>query len=203
MSTKKREENLGTVTKNRAIKIFEALGFQTADKWDVARLQKKLVKLSTLVDGANLDSKTQKRVNEILRAQKAGRKVAVIDPNDAAADKQREKKVEDAAKREKERKAEKRSKTAKKEKAVVKKKAKEGKAAKKQEKRIAEKVDTDKFGSRKGSNPAKINAVLSKKPKKMSQLIKEAKLSGTHYEHLSKLIEAGHAKKTEKGYALA
>ena len=53
--SKKSEANLGTVTKNRAIKIFEALGFQTADKWDVERLQKKLVKLSTLVEEAELD----------------------------------------------------------------------------------------------------------------------------------------------------
>lgn len=203
MSSKKREENLGTVTKNRVVKIFEALGFKTSNGWDIARLQKKLAKLSTLVEGTDLDSKTQKRVNEILRAQEAGRRVVVLDPEDATADKQRDKSVKDAAKREKQRKAEKKVKTAKKEKAAAKKKTKKTKAAKKQEKRIAEKIDADKFGSRKGSNTSKINAVLSKKPKKMSQIIKEAKLSGTHYEHLAKLIEAGHAKKTDKGYALA
>jgi len=48
-----------------------------------------------------------------------------------------------------------------------------------------------------------INLVLSKKPKKMSQLVKEAKAVGTYYGHLSKLIEAGHVKKIDKGYSLA
>lgn len=97
--SKKKKENVGTVTRNRAIKIFEALGFKTVGKWDVARLQKKLIKLGTLIEGAKLDRKTQKRVNEILRAQSKGRKVVVIDPDDAAADKQRENAVKSAGKR--------------------------------------------------------------------------------------------------------
>lgn len=142
----KTKENLGTVTKNRAIKIFEALGFKTANKWDTARLQKKLIKLEMLVEGAELDKKNQKRVNEILRAQKKGRKVTVIDVENAAANKQRERDVEEARKREKQRKTEKGKQSVKKEKVEVEKKLKKTAAAKKQEKRIAEKKESAKPG---------------------------------------------------------
>lgn len=198
-----KKEDSGAITKNRAIKIFEALGFKTAEKWDTIRLQKKLEKLGTLIEGAQIDKKNQKRINEILRFQKKGHKVIVVDPDDAVADKKRGKAVEDAAKRETKRKSEKKAEMAKKEKASAKKDVKDKETAKKQEKRIAEKADIDKFGSRKGSNCAKINAVLSKKPKPMKQLVKEAKVSGTYYELLKSLVKEGHVKKSDKGYALA
>ena len=77
------------------------------------------------------------------------------------------------------------------------------KVAKKTVKKTAKKtVETDKFGSRVGSNKARFNAVLSKKPKKMAELVKEAKLSGTFYEHVNTLIDAGHVEKTDKKYKL-
>jgi len=213
----KKEESLGTITKNRAVKIFEALGFKTAGKWDVARLQKKIVKLDTLIEGAELDSKTLKRVNEILRAQTKGRKVAVVDPDDAAADKQRDKGVKDAAKREVIRKAEKKGVTAKKEKSDEKKDAKKAKATKKQEKRIVERVkgknkkvvsnkkkaETDNFGSRQGTIKFAINAVLTKRPKTMQQILKDAKVKNQQTGHLKDLIDAGYVKKGDKGYVLA
>ena len=229
--SKSKEESLGAVTRNRAVKIFEALGFKTAKLWDAPRLQKKLTKLHTLIEGAELDAKTLKRVNEILRTQSKGREVSVIDPEMAVVDKKIEKEVEAAGERESSRKAEKKAKLAKKERKententqekteMAKKKTKKvvkKTKTKKTTKKVAVVVkkktktakvskvsaETDKFGSRKGSNSAMINLVLSKKPKKMSQLVKEAKISGTCYSHLSKLIEAGHVKKIDKGYSLA
>jgi hypothetical protein len=183
--------------------IYKALGYKTADNWSAAQLTKKLPKLDTLIEGTELDKKNLKKVNEILRAQAKGRKVIVVDMDDVAADKKRGQSVKAAAKRETKRKAEKKEKTAKKEKTSAKKKVKAKKDAKKQTKRIAEKVDLDKFGSKKGSTNAKINACLSKKPKKMSQLVKEAKISGTCYTHLSSLIKDRVVKKSDKGYALA
>jgi len=59
---------------------------------------------------------------------------------------------------------------------------------------------TDNFGSRLGSNQAKINAVLSKEPKTMKTLVEEAGLSSTYYNHLKRLIEKGFIKKTDKGF---
>ncbi len=59
---------------------------------------------------------------------------------------------------------------------------------------------TDNFGSRLGSNQAKINAVLSTEPKTMKTLVEEAGLSSTYYNHLKSLIEKGFVEKTEKGF---
>ncbi|HUU86362.1 MAG TPA: hypothetical protein VMX17_01245 [Candidatus Glassbacteria bacterium] len=65
-------------------------------------------------------------------------------------------------------------------------------------------TETDKFGSRKGSIASKINAVLTKQPKTMEQLQKDADVENQQNGHLKKLIEAGYAKKVDgKGYALA
>lgn len=113
MAKTKESNELTSISRNRAIKIFETLGFKTANKWDNTRLQKKVGKLPTLIEGADLDDKTQKRVNEIMRAQENGVKVIVADSESAAADKQAEKDVKAAAKREAARKAEKKSKAEK------------------------------------------------------------------------------------------
>lgn len=60
----------------------------------------------------------------------------------------------------------------------------------------------DKYGSRLGSNRAKINEKLTSKPKTMTQLVKEANLdpAQTHYNHLDKLVEKGLVEKTGEGY---
>ena len=63
-----------------------------------------------------------------------------------------------------------------------------------------ERRGTDKFGSRLGSNQAKINAVLSTEPKMMKTLVQEAGLSGGYYNHLKSLIEKGFVEKTDKGF---
>lgn len=132
----KKDETL-QVSRNRAVKIFEVLGFKTAGKWDVSRLQKKIAKLDTLIEGAELDGKTQKRVDEILRVQNNDGQVIVVDPDDAQASKRRSKEVDDAQKREKVRKVEKKAKAeknTKKEKETVSKKDKKVKPGKKERK---------------------------------------------------------------------
>jgi hypothetical protein len=60
----------------------------------------------------------------------------------------------------------------------------------------------DKFGSRIGTNNAKVNACLSSTPKTMTQLVKEAKIEGTVYSNLNKLVKAGYVQQTEKGFKL-
>jgi outer membrane biosynthesis protein TonB len=221
MASKKSEESF-TVSKNRAVLIFQALGFQTADQWDVARLQKRINNLRRLSEGAELDKKTRKRVNGILEAQEKDCSVVVYDPETVEEEEQIEadlaaaKKDRDAAA------AEKRAKSKRKAKREQAKKEKEDKKmAKKTKKKVSKKTakktakkskktakkteaaQLDKFGSRKGSNTAAINAALGKKPQRMGDLVKKAGQSGTFYEHLNKLINAGHAKKVEgKGYAL-
>ena len=239
--SKSKEESLGAVTRNRAVKIFEALGFKTAKLWDAPRLQKKLTKLHTLIEGADLDAKTLKRVNEILRTQSKGREVSVIDPEMAVVDKKIEKEVEAAGERESSRKAEKKAKLAKKERkententqektemakkktkkvvkktktkkvtkkvaVVVKKKTKTAKkkvTKKTAKKKVAKNKEIfDRFGSRKGTNRAKINDALGRKPKTMDMLKKDTGLKDSYSTHLKSLIKAGYVEKTDKGYSL-
>jgi len=141
MSTKKKFS--GQVTMSRAIKIFEALGFKTASKWNAIRLQKKLGKLHELVEGIELDPKNLKKVNQILRAQSEGKKIVVVDVDDVVADKQREQDVKNAQKRAVTREQERKTKSVKKEKAMAKKKAK-AKQTKKQAKKAVEVKDEKK-----------------------------------------------------------
>jgi len=133
MSKKKKKKGkkfTGEVTKTRAIRIFEALGFKTAGTWDVIRLQKKIRNLPNLVEGANFTSKMQRKVDVILRALEREQKITVVDIEDAEAAKGREKDVEAARKREVVRKAEK--------------KAKDKSKTKTEEKEAAKKEDTKK-----------------------------------------------------------
>jgi chromatin remodeling complex protein RSC6 len=196
--------------------IFESLGFKTANGWDVPRLQRKLAKLESLVEGSELDDKTQKRVNGILGAQGNGQRVVIVDSDAETANKRAQKEVDESAERERTRKEEKKEKTVKKEKraantkekkaAADKKRAaatKDKKAKKTAERKAKSTVKVDKFGSREGSNNARINAVLSRKQKKMSELVQEAGISGTCYDHLKKLIADGKVVKGEKGFKLA
>lgn len=130
---KEKKKFSGNITLTRAIKIFEALGFKTAGKWDAKRLEQKITNLPTLVEGAELTPKIQKRVNTVLRALKRGQKITVIDVEDIEPGKKRDKAVKDAEKREVERKSEEKVDTKKKAKASKKKAAKK-EVAKKQAK---------------------------------------------------------------------
>jgi len=127
----------GKVSLTRARMIYEALGFKTAHNWNAAKLTKKLEKLDTVIEGAELDKKNLKKVNEILRAQNKGHKVIVIDVDDIAADKRRAKDVTSAQKRVAARNKEKKSKTAKNEKVAAKKNADKSKAKKQDKKAVA------------------------------------------------------------------
>ena len=72
------------------------------------------------------------------------------------------------------------------------------KKAKKTTSKGAEGVDA--FGSRIGSNNAKVNAMLGKKPITMKDI--KAKMRGTYYNHLNALIEQKLVVKTDEGFAL-
>ncbi len=142
MSKKKKKKGkkfTGEVTKTRAVKIFEVLGFKTANKWDVARLQKKIQNLPDLIEGAKFSSKMQRRVDIITRALGRGTKITIVDVEDATADDKRKKEIEDAAKREETRKKTKKAEVVKKEKGASKKAAKKDKAKTQAKKAVAAK----------------------------------------------------------------
>lgn len=66
-----------------------------------------------------------------------------------------------------------------------------------------EAVGTDKFGTRLGTKQAAINAILSKKPKKMKQIMEEAGMEESFYNYCNALVKEGYVVKTDDGYALA
>jgi hypothetical protein len=61
----------------------------------------------------------------------------------------------------------------------------------------------DAFGSRLGSNAAKVNAVLNGEYKSMKQIMEEAGIKDTMYNHLNKLVERGLVQKLSSQYRLA
>ena len=203
------------VSRKAALSLFGALGFKTAKRWDAKKMESKIAQLPELVAGAKLTGNMKIGVKKILAELKKGNKVEVIAKEDTKIDKQAKKEVEAAAKRAKIKKEEKRNKDKKDKKKEAKitsggKKKETKKTSKKEKRKTAPKKEkknvdknVDKFGSRKGSNTAKINKVLSKKSKGMATLVEEAGLKGTFYNHLNKLVEKGVVTKSDKGYKLA
>lgn len=88
--------------------------------------------------------------------------------------------------------------------AVAPKATKKIKAAKKEVKKAPKenKKGLDKFGTRLGTNRAKINAVLSKTPKTMEQLMKKAGVGYAPGEHMQALVTRKLVKVTDQGYCL-
>jgi hypothetical protein len=60
----------------------------------------------------------------------------------------------------------------------------------------------DAFGSGATTKAAKINACLTTLPKKMKELMNEAGLTETLYNHLNKLVAMGKVVRTDEGYSL-
>lgn len=66
-----------------------------------------------------------------------------------------------------------------------------------------DKKEQDAFGSRLGTNRAKVNAVFSRKPMTVSEITAAAGLANfSCHQHLKELLEAGKIIKMEDGYAL-
>lgn len=209
------------VKRDLLVKLYNLLGFKTADKWDCKRLQKKIINLPDYIgeNGAELkNDKAQKFLDKILDALKQGQVIVVVDEKEDMKTEKIEKDIEmvkkketkkEVVKKKETKKVVKKVKTAKKEKVKEKKndikkkeKVKKNDITKKNEK-VEKKAEAfDVFGSKIGSNNAKINACFSKHSKTMSQLIEESKTKGTFYEHCKKLIEKNLIQKTKDGYKL-
>lgn len=204
MSKKKKKKGkkfTGEVTKTRVVKIFLALGFKTADKWDVFRLQKKIQNLPDLIEGAKFTDKMQKRVDRILNFLSQGQKIIVVDVEDATADDKRKQEIKNAAERETKRKIEKKAKDKSKVKAEVKKTEKKDKS-KKQAKKAKKAVEAKKKKkSDMGPIESKVWAVLGKHPKTMDQILKDTKLENPQFGYLRRFIQADLVEKSEKGFA--
>lgn len=64
------------------------------------------------------------------------------------------------------------------------------------------KATVDRFGTRLGTKFAAANATLTKKPKTMREIIDEAGLTETCYNHLNRLVRAKLIRRTKEGYSL-
>jgi hypothetical protein len=161
------------------VALLAELGFATANKWDAAKLKKRLTDIESVVDEDTKPTtkEGEKLLEEIRSAVKDGDEFEIEDDEEEAPAKGKGKGGKKDAK------------------PAAKKEAKKAKPAK-------EEAKVDKFGSREGTNNAKINAALTGKPQKMADIVKKAGLEGTYYNHLNKMVEAGHFVKSDEGYAL-
>ena len=179
------------VSREKSLALFKALGYKTANKWDNARLQKKLVELSKegTTEEPTLDDAMAGVFERVLDAKGD---VVLKDSKDEAkgteAKPKSDKKPEADQPKKKKKKV-----TAGKSAAEVKPKAEKKKKD----------AAMDKFGSRVGSQAAKINSCLTKKAKTMAELMGEVGAESTFYNHLNKLVKAGHVAKTDDGYKIA
>lgn len=160
------------ITKKALVNILEKLGYN-ASEWNKAKLAKQIKKLKKLVEETtDIDDKLDDNELETL--------LQLVN-----------------AKENKEKISIKTGTGGKKKKAKAKKKTTKSKQTKDSGKGV------DKFGSRKTSKAHKINQCLSaEEPKKMPQLVEEAGLEHTFYNHINKLIERGFVEKTGDGYLL-
>ena len=174
-----------TIKKETVVKLFTALGFKTATSWDEKRLQAKIKKLPELVDGVKIrNPKTRAVLKKIMAANKVVFKEEPERASEAAM-----RKTDDGKKK---------ATKASDNKAGNKKKATKTKAKKPVKKALEEQKDA--FGRRLGTQGAKIDEHLSKKPKTIATIAKETKMStGRISNHMRDLVSKGFVKKNKEG----
>ena len=181
------------VDETQARKMTTSLGYASAGGWPTAKLAAVLNRLDQADGLREVEGDDKQLFDSVLKALKAGKEIAVTTEKDGVvatvlADTPRKK-----MKKQKE------PKSAGKGKEVPKKE----KTAKKTKLNNGESVEVDKFGSRLGTERAKVNTRLSKEPKTVQQLADEAGLKNTYFrKHLASLISEGFVVKTKDGYKL-
>ena len=191
--TKKTKKTM-TITRERALKLFEYFKYKTAGKWSSKRMEGKLANLPEIVDAVKVKNDN---VKSILKEIAGASSIEVV----SGGKKKSEPKTEPVKKEKKETKKTTKKKSAKK--SDKKEKSRFGK--KKQAKTVKKETskEVDKFGSCIGSTNAEVNAILSKKPLTMAKIVEEMGSTSTFYSHMKNLVKLGHVKKTDKGYKLA
>ncbi len=194
------------IKKETVVKLFVALGFKTAEKWDDKRLLSKITQLPDFVDLKNIkNAKMRKILKKIMHADKVAFKGMKEEqperPSEAAmreteGGKVSKKKASEDKGKGKGKKTTK-TKTAKKQAPTKKPKAKE-----KDDKDAAVKkeVEKDAFGRRAGSQGALIDTKLGKKAKSIEEIAKESKLPvGRISNHMRDLLSKGFVIKNNDG----
>lgn len=215
------------IPENRVRKFLERMGYESKSKQPVEQLSRSLtVAVKNISDGYepqdDNEAKFYKKLTEAVESEEAIevvpnalKTVAEMSEGSPATVEAQESEVE--MKRDTESSAvavatKPKKKTVRKEKSapteVVKKRARNKDAEKQTRVKKAPKVKADvvrdKWGYKEGSFAFKINAVLSNKVSKMmKEIVEDAKVENTAYDHLKRMMEKGHVVKMEDGYRLA
>jgi len=154
------------ITKQKAIELFNGLGYKTADRWNAKRLEDKIKNLPDLYDGSELKDgdgsphKLKARLSRLLAILKKGGSIIIVDEqNPLEEGLPPEPNVEKVREHKQKRTAEKEEKEAKKM-AKKSKKTSKKKAAKKSTKKAAEK----KVVAKKTTKKAKSKLVKKARP---------------------------------------
>ncbi len=205
------------VQKASVVQMFKDYGQSAADSWNENRLRAKVQALPEYVKKIKEEgevkideiSKESQELCELICKEVLSDEGVIVFDVETETQTKESKKVKTATKKKAsekkkpEAKPEAKAKTESNGKldSAIEKFKKAGKSAKAKAKKTTGEVD--KFGSRVGSKAASINAFLTKKAKSMKEIMEGLKLNDTCHHHMKKMIEAGHVKKTDDGFALA
>jgi hypothetical protein len=199
------------VTKEDAVRLLVELGLKGAEKYSNTKLEKRLRALPATVEQTGQKPKSAEAkalLGEIVDLASEGGKLAVTESGPSRFKEKAGSKK--AAKASANSKAKSKAKTKKavadddddedddEDEAPKAKKGKKAKADKTKKGKSAKQSGTDKYGSRLGTNNAKINEALSRKWQTMQEIMEGAGLKGTCYDHLNRMVDKGFVEKGGK-----
>jgi hypothetical protein len=193
-SSRVKNESLSTkdgrvmkITKSKAVELLNNLGVKSVTpKWGSDKVAERLLKVAKTpgaIDPETItDSEVRELLDEVLGSIESGKEIEIVDTDEPK----------------------------KEEKEPVKESKKKGggkpapaTSASRETKSNPDKIDRDKYGSRMGSDCAKVNQKLSKKPMTEPELRKAAGVNSSVEYHLDKLVRLGVLSwKEDEGYRL-
>ena len=173
------------IKKRTVVKLFEALGFKTANTWDDSKLMRKINEIPELVEEVEVKNPKVKRlIEKILKASE----VVLKEEKSKRPSEDVEEETQEETQKEKEKTVSKKSEKSKKKKKAAKKTV--VKAV------VKEKKGCDAFGRRLGTQGALIDEHLDKNGKSVKQLIEECKLPAARISfHMRSFVHEGFLKK--------
>lgn len=171
------------VTANECYKLFQELGFKTAETWDDKKIREKIKSLPKVIDDET-QPETEESKALLSRLMSALQVKEDVDISREGNGKAPAKAVA--------------GKVGAKNKPAAKEKAAPKEKAKKEPKEKKEEVAKDKFGNRVGTKKADFNAVLTKSWQSMAELVAAMGHDQNMYNHVNELISSGKVERNEK-----
>lgn len=173
--------------RSEVVSLLQELGFATADKWPNSKLKTRVEGLDKVIDEETKPTtkEGEKLLEQIQEAVNDGTEFEITGGDEEAPGVKGKKGAKPDGKK------------------PGKKGAKPDGKKPGKTKPEKEEVEKDRFGSRVGTDTAAWNEQITSTPKKMSEIVKDAGLERTFYNHANAMIEAGHIVKSDEGYKLA